>query len=131
MSAILEPETATWWERRGNLDEVAYYPRVKVVACPEDRCVTLIREYPGTPVQTESIELKLESLAEIEALLLNARLWLERAVRQRDELRAAEEVAADAEPLAADNPWQSLGHPSTSAQAGRVIANLMMLAARR
>lgn len=73
MSAILEPETATWWERRGNLDEVAYYPRVKVVACPEDRCVTLIREYPGAPVSTESIELKLESLAEIEALLLNAR----------------------------------------------------------
>lgn len=115
LSAILEPETATWWERRGNLDEVAYYPLVKVVACPEDRCVMLIREYPGTPVQTESIELKLESLAEIEALLLNARLWLERAVRHRDELR----VAADAEPLAADNP------------AGRVIANLMMLAARR
>ena len=119
MSAILEPETATWWERRGNLDEVAYYPRVKVVACPEDRCVMLIREYPGTPVSTESIELKLESLAEIEALLLNARLWLERAVRQRDELRAAEEVAAEAEPLAADNPGV------------RVIANLMMLAARR
>lgn len=118
MSAILEPETATWWERLGNLDEVAYYPLVKVVACPEDRCVTLILEYPDPMVQAE-IELRLESLAEIEALLLNARLWLERAVRQRDELRAAEEVAADAEPLAADDP------------AGRVIANLMMLAARR
>lgn len=119
MSAILEPETATWWERRGDLDGVAYYPRVKVVALPEDRCAMLIREYPGTDVPTESIELKLDSLAEIEALLLNARLWLERAVRQRDELRAAEEVAADAEPLAADNPDV------------RVIANLMMLAARR
>ena len=95
MSAIIEPETATWWERH-DLDEVAYCPRVKVVACPEDRNVTLIREYPGTPVPTESIELKLESLAVIEALLLNARLWLERATRQRDELRAAEEVAEDA-----------------------------------
>lgn len=119
MSAILEPETATWWERRGDLDDVAYYPRVKVVADAEDRGVTLIREYPGTDVPTESIRLALGSLGEIEALLLNARLWLERAVRQRDELRAAEEVAADAEPLAADNPGV------------RVIANLMMLAARR
>lgn len=42
MSAILEPETATWWERRGNLDEVAYYPRVKVVACAEDPALRLI-----------------------------------------------------------------------------------------
>lgn len=102
MSAIIEPETATWWERH-DLDEVAYYPRVKVVACPEHRNVTLIREYPGTPVQTESIELKLESLATVEALLLNALLWLERATRQRDELRAAEEVAEDAAPTEIDD----------------------------
>ena len=34
-------------------------------------------------------------LAEVEGALLNARLWLERAVKQRDEMKAAEEVGQD------------------------------------
>lgn len=60
----------------------------------------------------------LEPETAIEAALLNARLWLERAVRQRDELRAAEDVASDAE-SAEDDP------------ALRLIAGVMAIASRR
>ena len=43
----------------------------------------------------EEIEIQLDELAEVEGALLNARLWLERAAKQHDELRAAEEIAED------------------------------------
>ena len=117
MSAIIEPESAHW---RVSGDRWADGHQLDFLANREDRNLTITRRYPNAwGVPAESIELTLDQLAEVEAALLNARLWLERAVKQRDELRAAEEVAADAEPLAADNPGV------------RVIANLMMLAARR
>ena len=93
MSAIFDPEMATWWEQ----GEVLPYPRVKLIANTVDRNVMVIREYFGGDIANESIELKLEQLQEIEDMLLNARLWLERATKQADELRAAEEVAEDAE----------------------------------
>ena len=62
-------------------------------AAGEDRSIVLHRRYAGGAV--EEIEIQLDELAEVEGALLNARLWLERATKQRDELRAAEEVAED------------------------------------
>ena len=62
----------------------------------EDRSVFIRRQYPGQDLQ-ESIELDLGQLAEVEAMLLNSRLWLERATKQAAELKAAEEIATDAE----------------------------------
>ena len=88
MSAIIEPESASWWgsDRWG---------RITFTANTEDRSVFILRQYPGQDLQ-ESIELDLGQLAEVEAMLLNARLWLERATKQAAELKAAEEVAEDA-----------------------------------
>lgn len=85
MSAIIEPEAAQWWS--------VTTPRLRVSATPEDRSVVLHRTYQGGA--HEEIEIKLDELAEVESLLLNARLWLERAVKQRDEMKAAEEVGQD------------------------------------
>ena len=72
---------------------------VSVVANSGDRNVILRRDYPRVPGEkplVESIELHLSDLPAIEAALLNARLWLERATKQADELKAAEEIATDA-----------------------------------
>lgn len=91
MSAIIEPESASWW---GN-DRWSEKGRITFTANTEDRSVIIRRQYPGQDLQ-ESIELDLGQLAEVEAALLNARLWLERATKQADELKAAEEIATDA-----------------------------------
>lgn len=96
MSAIIEPEGASWW----GSDRWGEKGRITFTANAEDRSVFIRRQYPGQDLQ-ESIELDLGQLAEVEALLLNARLWLERATKQADELRAAEEVAQ-----AADGPQE-------------------------
>ncbi len=87
MSAIIEPESAQWWVRAGSGSQI------RVSAAGEDRSVVLHRRYAGGAV--EEIEIQLDELAEVEGALLNARLWLERAVKQHDELRAAEEIAED------------------------------------
>lgn len=88
MSAIIEPESAIWW---GN-DRWGEKGRITFTANTEDRSVFIRRQYPSQDLQ-ESIELDLGQLAEVEAMLLNARLWLERATKQADELKAAEEIA--------------------------------------
>ena len=107
MSAIIEPEGASWW----GTDRWGEKGRITFTANSEDRSVFIRRQYPGRDLQ-ESIELDLGQLAEVEAMLLNARLWLERATKQADELKAAEEVAADA---AEDGPGVLVcticGHP--------------------
>ena len=87
MSAIIEPESAQWWVRAGS------GAQIRVSAAGEDRSIVLHRRYAGGAV--EEIEIQLDELAEVEGALLNARLWLERAVKQHDELRAAEEIAED------------------------------------
>ena len=109
MSAIIEPTGATWHV------SPTMWKSVSVVANSEDRNVILRRDYPRVPGEkplVESIELHLSDLPAIEAALLNARLWLERATKQADELKAAEEVAADA---AEDGPGVLVcticGHP--------------------
>ena len=93
MSAIIEPEGATWHVGP------TMWKSVSVVTNSEDRNVILRRDYPRVPGEeplVESIELHLSDLPAIEAALLNARLWLERATKQAAELKAAEEVAEDA-----------------------------------
>lgn len=91
MSAIIEPEGASWW----GTDRWGEKGRITFTANTDDRSVFIRRQYPGQDLQ-ESIELDLGQLAEVEAMLLNARLWLERATKQADELKAAEEIATDA-----------------------------------
>ena len=91
MSAIIEPAGASWW----GSDRWGEKGRITFTANTEDRSVFIRRQYPGQDLQ-ESIELDLGQLAEVEAMLLNARLWLERATKQADELKAADEVAEDA-----------------------------------
>ena len=107
MSAIIEPEGASWW----GSDRWGEKGRITFTANSEDRSVFIRRQYPGQDLQ-ESIELDLGQLAEVEAMLLNARLWLERATKQADELKAAEEIATDA---AEDGPGVLVcticGHP--------------------
>lgn len=83
MSAIIEPDSAQWW--------TSISPMIRVSAAAEDHSVMLHRRYAHGG--TDEIEIKLDELVEVEGALLNARLWLERAVKQRDELRAAEDVA--------------------------------------
>ena len=90
MSAIIEPEGASWW----GSDRWGEKGRITFTANTEDRSVFIRRQYPGQDLQ-ESIELELGQLAEVEAMLLNARLWLERATKQAAELKAAEEIATD------------------------------------
>ena len=90
MSAIIEPEGASWW----GTDRWGEKGRITFTANTEDRSVFIRRQYPGQDLQ-ESIELDMGQLAEVEAMLLNARLWLERATKQADELKAAEEIAED------------------------------------
>ena len=90
MSAIIEPEGASWW----GTDRWGEKGRITFTANTEDRSVFIRRQYPGQDLQ-ESIELDLGQLAEVEAMLLNARLWLERATKQADELKAAAEIAED------------------------------------
>ena len=106
MSAIIEPTGATWHV------SPTMWKSVSVVANSEDRNVILRRDYPRVPGEkplVESIELHLSDLPAIEAALLNARLWLERATKQADELKAAEETAQDEpQPLVCvrcDHPW--------------------------
>ena len=107
MSAIIEPAGASWW----GSDRWGEKGRITFTANTEDRSVFIRRQYPGQDLQ-ESIELDLGQLAEVEAMLLNARLWLERAIQQHDELHAAEEIATDA---AEDGPRVLVcticGHP--------------------
>ncbi len=90
MSAIIEPAGASWW----GSDRWGEKGRITFTANTEDRSVFIRRQYPGQDLQ-ESIELELGQLAEVEAMLLNARLWLERATKQAAELKAAEEIAED------------------------------------
>lgn len=107
MSAIFEPVSSTWDV------EPTQWGRVAVTANVEDRNVFLRRTYSaGTP--GESIELHLNDLAAIEAALLNARLWLERAIKQREELKAAEEVGQDEVVDACEVPVCSCGHLAES-----------------
>lgn len=87
MSAIIEPEGATWWVS----DRWAEKGLLSFAANREDRSLTIQRRYPSGDL-TESIELDLDQLADVESALLNARLWLERATKQAAELKAAEEV---------------------------------------
>ena len=88
MSAIIEPAGASWW----GSDRWGEKGRITFAANSEDRSLFIRRQYPGQDLQ-ESIELDLGQLAEVEAMLLNARLWLERATKQADELKAAAEIA--------------------------------------
>ena len=76
MSAIIEPTGATWRV------SPTMWKSVSVVANSGDRNVILRRDYPRVPGEeplVESIELHLSDLPAIEAAILNARLWLERA----------------------------------------------------
>ena len=104
MSAIIEPGAATWWVS----DRWAVKGLLSLSANREDRNLTIVRRYPPTDPNlgekqlVESIELTMDQLAELEAAVLNARLWLERATKQADELKAAAEVAEGACPC---------GHP--------------------
>jgi Zn finger protein HypA/HybF involved in hydrogenase expression len=91
MSAIFEPESATWWAT----DRWAERGFLTLSANREDRSLTVRRRYPavsGKPQLIESIELSFDQLADVEAALLNARLWLDRAIKQHAELKAAEEI---------------------------------------
>lgn len=90
MSAIIEPAGASWW----GSDHWGEKGRITFTANTEDRSLTIQRRYPSGDL-TESIELGLDQLADVESALLNARLWLERATKQADELKAAEEIAED------------------------------------
>lgn len=96
MAPIIEPTSATWLP---TLDKWAEGRSLHFLANVEDRNLTIIRRYPGgrTP-----------QVAEVEATILNARLWLERATRQCIELRAAEEIAEGL----ADQPCPCI-HPGT------------------
>lgn len=89
MSAIIEPPAASWELENSRWGELSVAVNV------EDRNLMLTRRYLGGQTSPESIELHHSDLAELEAVLLNARLWLERATKQRDELRAAEEIGED------------------------------------
>lgn len=89
MSAIIEPPAASWELENSRWGEL------RVAVNVEDRNLMLTRRYLDGQTSPESIELHHSDLAELEAVLLNARLWLERAVKQHDELRAAEEIAED------------------------------------
>ena len=113
MSAIIEPGKATWWVS----DPWAANGRISLHANREDRNLTIVRRYPPTDPNlgeeqlVESVELTMNQLADLEAAILNARLWLERATKQADELKAAEEIATDA---AEDGPEALVcfcGHP--------------------
>lgn len=96
MSAIIEPDSASWRQ------ENPQWGRVTFVVNAVDHNLIVTREYPGDRTSNESIELHLKDLPEIEGLLLNARLWLERATKQRGEIEAAETFAKTA---AGDDPW--------------------------
>ena len=100
MSAIIEPEGASWW----GSDRWGEKGRITFTANTEDRSVFIRRQYPSQDLQ-ESIELDLGQLAEVEAMLLNARLWLERATKQADELKAAEEVEQGDHCARCDHPF--------------------------
>lgn len=89
MSAIIEPPAASWELENSRWGELSVAVNV------EDRNLMLTRRYLDGQTSPESIELHHSDLAEVEGALLNARLWLERAVKQHDELRAAEEIAED------------------------------------
>lgn len=128
MSAIIEPAGASWW----GSDRWGEKGRITFTANTEDRSVFIRRQYPSQDLQ-ESIELDLGQLAEVEAMLLNARLWLERATKQADELKAAEEVAQDEpQPLVCvhcEHPW--LGRfgcmwrdPASLVMCGCTVSNL-------
>ena len=100
MSAIIEPAGASWW----GSDRWGEKGRITFTANTEDRSVFIRRQYPGQDLQ-ESIELDLGQLAEVEAMLLNARLWLERATKQADELKAAEDVEQGDHCARCDHPF--------------------------
>ena len=90
---IFEPVSATWLVA----DSWAAAETLHLTANREDRNLTIVRRYPahaGADPLVESIELTLDQLADVEAALLNARLWLERAIAQAGELSAAEEVSS-------------------------------------
>lgn len=78
MSAIIEPYAATWHIRDGAF----------LIEATCDGDVIIHTKSGGV------IAIGMDELAEVEAALLNARLWLERATKQADELKAAE-VAQD------------------------------------
>lgn len=82
MSAIIEPESASW--------RVAGDAFLLEVMGAGD---VVIRSKAGG-----TVALDLDELADLEAGLLNARLWLTRAIKQRDELAAAAEVGRDLAP---------------------------------
>ena len=77
-----------------------------MAANSEDRSVILRRGYPRVPGEeplVESIELHLSDLPAIEAALLNARMWLERATKQA--LKAAEEIEQGDHCARCDHPF--------------------------
>ena len=96
MSAIIEPISADWRPLR----------HVTIVADRNLGCVVI------RPNGCSPFSIHFEDLPELEAALLNARLWLERATKQAAELKAAEEIATDA---AEDGPGVLVcticGHP--------------------
>ena len=109
MSAIIEPAGASWHV------SPTMWKSVSVVANSGDRNVILRRDYPRVPGEeplVESIELHLSDLPAIEAALLNARLWLERATKQAAERKAAEEIATDVTEDGPEAPVCTIcGHP--------------------
>ncbi len=94
MSAIIEPESAQWWVRASSGSPI------RISATSEEHSVVILRRYAGGG--TEEIEIKLSELPDVEAALLNAQLWLERATKQRGEIEAAEAFAKSA---AGGDPW--------------------------
>lgn len=93
MSAVIEPYAATWHIRDGAF----------LIEATCDGDVIIHTKSGGV------IAIGLDELADVEAALLNVRLWLERATKQHAELKAAEEVAQDEpQPLVCvrcEHPW--------------------------
>ena len=96
MSAIIEPESASW-----HVCGDAF-----LLEATREGDLILHMKAGGV------IAFGVDESEDLEAALLNARLWLERATKQAAELKAAEEIATDA---AEDGPEALVcticGHP--------------------
>ena len=96
MSAIIEPQSASW-----HVCGDAF-----LLEATREGDLILHMKAGGV------IAFGVDESEDLEAALLNARLWLERATKQADELKAAEEIATDA---AEDGPeplvCSGCGHP--------------------
>lgn len=108
---ILEPKFVSWGMPKfasWDMDPTS----MNMEADAEAGVVRIFWHHGGPEDLPDMVEFKVADLPSVEAALLNARLWLERAIKQRDELKAAEEVGQDADEPSPECPCPECGHPA-------------------